>query len=327
MLNKDLEVQELVNLEYWQKVQDLFADAFDITLRTLTAEHTPITTASRSKKLGSLIHDTKRSPEKPAEIIDLKCSFDLDVFIIPIKIINNMAAAYIVAGPVRLSGKRDFSDYTKEAEKLGIGPDELVDMLVEIKTLTYNEIYSITKLLETVFSNMAQTAYHKKRLGEIAPEVAAMDPIFSRYYEEKILSALLNACTLLLDADSGSVMTVDRKTNTLGIKVSSKLDESAKSSANIKMGEGIAGLAAATSQAIILPKDETRKKLSGKLTRSYIKSSMIVPFEKGGKNHQVYGVINLNILRKNRDFSERDIAMVRELIKLASVALTPISGE
>ena len=73
-------------------------------------------------------------------------------------------------------------------------------------------------------------------------------------------------------------------------------------------------------------KDEARKHLSGKLTRSYIKSSMIVPFQKGS-NDKVYGVINLNILRKHRDFSERDIALVRELLKLASIALTPISVE
>ncbi len=326
MFQSELRIQDLVNLEYWQKVQDLFSDAFDITLQTLTDDYTPLTTISRPKRLYTLLKDITTSTERPKEILNFKCPFELDAFVIPIKIINNMAAAYVVAGPVRLNGKNDFSEYAKEAEKFGIKPEDLQDLLVEINVLTYNTIYSITKLIEMVFSNMVQTAYHKKRLGEIVPEVAAMDPIFSRYYEEKILSALLNACTLLLDADSGSVMTVDTKTNTLGIKVSSKLDDSAKGTPHVKVGEGIAGVAAATSQAIILPKDEARKHLSGKLTRSYIKSSMIVPFQKGS-NDKVYGVINLNILRKHKDFSEKDIAMVRELLKLASIALTPISVE
>ena len=259
MFQNDLKIQDLVNLEYWQKVQDLFSDAFDITLQTLTDDYTPLTSISRPKRLHALVKDITTSAERTKEILNFKCPFELDAFIIPIKIMNNTVCAYVIAGPVRLNGKKDFSEYAQEAEKLGIKPADLQDLLVEINVLTYNTIYSITKLLETVFSNMVQTAYHKKRLGEIVPEVAAMDPIFSRYYEEKILSALLNACALLLDADSGSVMTVDSKTNTLGIKVSSKLDDSAKGVPHVKIGEGIAGVAAATSQAIILPKDEDRK--------------------------------------------------------------------
>ena len=150
-----------------------------------------------------------------------------------------------------------------------------------------------------------------------------LDPIFSRYYEEKILSSLLNSATMALGADSGSVMTLDRKTNNLHIKVASKLDERIVSDTNIKFGEGIAGIAAKTAQAIILPKDENKNNLAQKMKRRDIKSSMIVPFNKGD-SHDVYGVINLNILRRNVDFSEKDISLVKELVHMASIALTPL---
>ncbi len=47
---------------------------------------------------------------------------------------------------------------------------------------------------------------------------------------------------------------------------------------------------------------------------------MIIPFPKV-KSHDVYGVINLNMVRKNINFSKTDIAFVQELLNLASTAL------
>ena len=50
---------------------------------------------------------------------------------------------------------------------------------------------------------------------------------------------------------------------------------------------------------------------------------MIVPFNKANA-HEVYGVINLNMVRQDAEFSERDIAIVKQLVKMASIALIPI---
>ena len=149
---------------------------------------------------------------------------------------------------------------------------------------------------------------------------------FSKYYEEKVLNSLLNSCILTLGADSGSVMTVDKNTNMLNMKAASKLDDNVINNTHMKIGEGIAGLAAQTAQPIMLPKDGNIKGLFGKMKRDYIKSSMIVPFKKGDNHNpnDVYGVINLNIVRKDADFSDRDIAIVKELINMASIALIPI---
>ena len=58
------------------------------------------------------------------------------------------------------------------------------------------------------------------------------------------------------------------------------------------------------------------------MKRRDIKSSMIVPFNKGDSD-EVYGVINLNIARKNIDFSDKDIALVKELVRMVSIALIP----
>ena len=342
MFRKDLQLTDLVNLEDWQKIQDSFSEVLEVTLRTFSLNGAPISKTSRPSRLCSEVLPGMCDFEKICQNCAVKegsgwavpvkkgtyvkCPFGLDFFVVPITAMSDMVVACIIAGPLILKSRKAVSEYTKDAEKFGIKLEALMDALIEINVFSYNKVYSMTSLIKDIFSYMAQTGYHKKRLGEITPEVAEIDPLFSKYYEEKVLSSLLNSCALALNADSGSVMTIDKNTNMLNIKVASKLDDKVLHDTHIKMGEGIAGLAAQTAQPIILPKDENRKELSGKMNRKYIKSSMIIPFNKGNSrdSKDVYGVINLNIVRRDADFSEKDIAIVKELINLASIALIPI---
>lgn len=345
MLYKDLSLADLVSLEDWQKFQDQFSEALEVTLRTVSPTGDRLSVTSRPNRLCdkilSKIPDSDEyccncrigeGDKFPAldikKVTNLKCPLGLDTFVVPVVAVGDRIAAHMILGPVILKARKSDSEYAKDAGKLGVKAEELTDALIEINVFSYNKIQSIINLIKDTTSYMAQTGYHKKRLGEIAPEVVELDPIFSRYYEEKILSSLLDSCTLALGADSGSVMTMDNE-NRLHIKVASKIDQSIVKKTTLKMGEGIAGVAAETAKIIILPKDETKNNLSRKMKRKDIKSSMIVPFTKGGA-HDVYGVINLNIVRKNVDFSEKDIAVVKELVRMASIALIPlhkISGQ
>ena len=340
MFPEDLSFTELVNLEHWQKIQDSFSDALELTLRTVSLEDTLLTEtsrpncicngilpklSSRSKFCGNcLLNFDAKDTVDIKDRASFKCPLGLDAFVVPIKAVGNRIIAYIVIGPLILKNRRATSEYAKAARELGIKVEELTDALIEINVFTYNKIYSITNAVERIFSHIAQTGYHKRRLGEIAPDILKMDPLFSRYYEEKVLNALLKACSIALDADSGSVMTLDKKTHILNIKVSTKIDKDIVDNTNIKVGEGIAGLAAATSEPIILPQDENKNGLSEKMKRKDIKSSMIVPFNNVSNKengHDVYGVINLNVVRKEKDFSKKDVTLVKELINIASVAL------
>lgn len=325
MFQKDLQLTDLVNLEEWQEIQDLFSEALEVTLKTVDINGNPITRISRSNRLPDAI--IPKTPSKLSLITkteNIKYPFGLNRFVVPIYASSSLITAYMMIGPVIFKARKEESEYSKEAQTSKVNIDELMDALIEINVFSYNKAYSMVNLIENTFTHMAQTGYHKKRLGEIAPEVVAVDPLFSRYYEEKILSSLLNSCVLALNADSGSVMTVDKNTDMLHIKVASSLDKDIVEHTNIKVGEGIAGLAVKTAQPIILPKDKDKKGLSDKLKRKYIKSSMIMPFKKGQAS-DIYGVINLNMVRRSVDFSEKDIALVRELVNMASLALVPLS--
>ncbi|MDP3791850.1 MAG: PocR ligand-binding domain-containing protein [Candidatus Omnitrophota bacterium] len=340
MFYKDINLSDLVNLAEWQKIQDSFSEVLEVTLRTISLDGKLLSRISRPSRycteilpkftnLNNICGDNASAgaAKKLSQIVqdggNFKLPFGIDVSIIPIKAIGNKDVAYIMVGPLILKSRKAESEYAEEAKKAGIDPDTLMDVLIDINVFSYNKVHSMTSLIKDIFSHMAQTEYHKKRLGEIAPEVVELDPLFSKYYEEKILRAMLKTCSLVLNADSGSIMTVDKDTKTLHIKAASKLDSKIINSTSIKIGEGIAGIAVATAMPIILPKDKDKNGISDKMKRSGIKSSMIVPFNKGS-DHDVYGVINLNITRKSAGFSEKDINLVKELVNMTSIALIPL---
>lgn len=339
MYRDSLGLKDLVNLEDWQKIQDSFSESLGITLRTIDLYANALTRVSNP----SLLYDkiSRKMPQFSAlcsscpvkrpkktelsykEDTTIRCPFGLTAYILPIKAISNRIVAYIITGPVIVQARKTKAEYSEDAKKAGIAVEELLDAIIDINVFTHNKIKSIKALFTSIFSYMALTGFHKKRLGEIAPEVVELDPLFSGYYEEKVLSILLNTCLIAFDADSGSVMIVDKNTDMLHIKAASKLDEGIANNTNVKVGEGIAGMAAATARPIILPNDQNKNGLSKMMKRGYIKSSMIVPFRKREEDN-IYGVINLNVVRKEREFTERDTTLVKELISLASIALVPV---
>ena len=82
-------------------------------------------------------------------------------------------------------------------------------------------------------------------------------------------------------------------------------------------------MALANAEPIVLPQDRNKNGLSKKMKRKKIKSSLIMPFSKAN-THEAYGVISLNVIRKDREFSKKDLAIVRELTNLSSIALAPV---
>ncbi len=336
MPQNDPRLEKLVRIEDWQKIQDSCAEAFGITLGTYDINANILLKKSNPLRICDLIASTTpgytrhddlcftRKGFTPAKegISKAHCPAGLNVFFTPIKPFGQKVVAFMAIGPVILNKRKDPAFYTGCAKKMGIPSEDLLDLLIEVNVFSHNNIYAVVNFIGKVFSYMARTGYHKRRLGEIAREVVEVDPLFASYYEQKILDSLLTASTIMLDADSGSVMTIDNK-SCLQIASSSRLNKDIVEKTNIKVGEGLAGMAAATSRPIVLPKDSKKAGISKNMKRNDIRSSLIVPFNKANSD-DVYGVLSLNILRKDKNFSDKDITLTKELVKLASIALVAI---
>ena len=337
MINKaELRLDKLVSIERWQHFQDLCSDIFGITISTLDLTGKPILNKSGSKNLCEFVHSFQSSNDKIGNsCIDMeeytsakncvtryKCPLDLDLYVFPITTHEDNVVAYMSIGPLILKKRRSESFYFERAEEIGVPLEKLLDSLIEVNVFSHGKISRIINLIEGLFLHIAHAGYDKKRLGDITHEIVKSDPQFRNFYEQKILDSLLKTCTIALDADSGSVMTVN-KSKQLNIVSATRLDKKIIENTDIKIGEGLAGKVAETAESIILPKDSNNKDISRNMNRDYIKSSMIVPFTKVNSDN-VYGVINLNITRKDKEFTEKDISLTKELVNLASIALTAI---
>ncbi|MFH1664735.1 MAG: PocR ligand-binding domain-containing protein [Candidatus Omnitrophota bacterium] len=329
-------LEELIYFEDWQKIQDSFADTFGLSLSTVDVKGAQLFRKSKPLDLCGLLPDDlpgyvkfngqwlvkKEFNLSPRGLTSANGPCNLKTFFFPIKTFGRNVIAFMAVGPLIIDKREDRSFYAGCAEDMGAPPGALSDLLAGINVFPHSEMRKITVLMESVFAYIARTSYHNKRLGQISREMAKVDPLFSRTYEQKVLSSLLNACKVALDVESGSVMTID-KFKHLHIMVSSKLNKDIVNNSDQKVGEGIAGKAADAAEPILLPKDSGKGDILKDMKRSSIKSSMIVPFNKA-ISFETYGVLNLNILRKGRKFSQKDIDLTKELVSMASLALSLI---
>lgn len=338
MPRKEFRFADLVHSGSWQSIQDDLSESLGLSIRTYSPSGSLLTDVSRPNPICDGMLNKDRVSMHACGVLAGGSSFDnirkttafkgpfgVDIYVIPVRAVGDNIVAYIFLGPVILRARRDPAEYAKEAAEMGIDADELQDAIIDLNVFSYSKIDVIVKLVTEIFSHIAQSGYHKRRLGEIAPEIEELDPLFSAHYEERILGNLLSCCSLALNADSGSVMIVDKKTQKLHIKVAERIDQDIIDSTEIKIGEGIAGLAAAKAESIILPYDQNKNHLNSKMNRKYIKSSMIVPFSRANEEN-IYGVINLNIVKKEAGFTEREVSLVKELVNMASVALIPVNA-
>src|SRR3989338_6274099 len=135
MFYKDLNLPDLVNLEDWQNIQDLFAEALEITLRTISPDGAMLSNPSRPNRLcGEILSNApssngycknclaSKSSKLPTLNLDretnFKCPVGLDIFVTPIKAVGNRTVAYTLIGPLILKSRKSISEYTEDAKGL-----------------------------------------------------------------------------------------------------------------------------------------------------------------------------------------------------------------
>ncbi len=257
-------LEELIHFDDWQNIQDSFADTFGLPLSTVDVKGTQLFRKSSPLDLceplspgipGYVRFNGHWFIEKELNLSQKGLSsatglFNLKTFFFPIKTFGQNVVAFMVAGPLMLNKREDRSFYVSRAEDMGIDPDRLLDSLMKIDVFLQDEVFKIINLLEDVFTYIARTSYHNKRLGQISREIVEVDPLFSRTYDQKVLNSLLNVCKIALDAESGSVMTMD-KLKHLHIMVSSELNKDIVDNSDQKVGEGIAGTKCLDKQRVL----------------------------------------------------------------------------
>jgi HD-GYP domain-containing protein (c-di-GMP phosphodiesterase class II) len=157
---------------------------------------------------------------------------------------------------------------------------------------------------------------HQLYLEELYKISLAMS---SEHNLEKLLELIMISSIKVTNADEGSLMLLDKLSQTLRIMVAKGSLERTKESVVIKIGEPIAGLVAKDGKPIVLS-DELLEKRFDKVHHEgrRIKSAISLPLKVKDK---VIGVLNLNIVEGNGRFTEDDLVPLAIFASQAAIAI------
>ncbi|HDP69899.1 MAG TPA: GAF domain-containing protein [Actinobacteria bacterium] len=134
---------------------------------------------------------------------------------------------------------------------------------------------------------------------------------------EKLLNFMLECCLNTMEADTGSIMLLDKNTNTLKINAAKGINKETKGVTSLKQGESVAGWVAMKGEPLLLgdlSKDPRFKHLKG---RDDICSALSVPLK---IKDDIIGVINIGS-RSQRKFSYDDLRFLSTLATQAAVSI------
>ena len=319
----EISAKKLLDLNHWQKIQDLFAEIIGANLWLINLQGIPLTNLSKIYTCCSDLNATNYSSGKLSECAlkayecfsqkkdaFYQCVHSLTYFFVPMKSAEE-AFACVLGGPVILGKRESDERYKSICQKLKIDFDHFLDWIQELKIFSHhranlainflNEISHFPwpeKMLHAQFDRSART-----------PEQQA----------DFLADSLLEIATQIVAADSGSVLLVDSANESFSIQSSHGLNVPVSREIVMPLKDGVAGWVVEHKQAVLIGPQNKTSIPESKLKRPQIKSSMIIPLE---FQDRVYGVFCVNSNTENHRFNEQNLVFLNHLGKVASAALS-----
>ncbi len=265
-----------------------------------------------------------RKFEKAGNYWEYTNAFGLQIFAIPMNLEENKNVAYMIVGPVALHRRVDAIECKLISRKLNLDAAKILNSLNEIRVVSFVTIKSILDLLSEVTKYILQlnsqgqkfsVKYLPPRLTETAKD------IYSSIYLHELLATLLDVALSMTKAECGSIMVLDKKSQMLTIKVSRGIDMDRVKNTHLKIGEGLAGLAAKENMPFVISGTEGNSRIKHLLKRKDIRQALIVPLLTEGS---MFGVLNIHTKNPNNLIAEDSLSLVQNLSKLTSAAITSI---
>ena len=169
----------------------------------------------------------------------------------------------MIVGPVILNKRLENAEYTALARERNIPVQDLINEVNGLRVVSNVMMNSILDLLHEIVKNnielsgikseMRQQREGKEGFSEEIKE-AAKD-LYSTVCLDELLVTLLDVALKMTNTECGSIMVVDQeKQGDLTIKVSRGLNEERVKNTRVRIGEGIAGLAARENKPFCYPR-------------------------------------------------------------------------
>ncbi len=214
--------------------------------------------------------------------------------------------------------------YQEAAKRLNIKTGNLKDDLMEVRVVSFLTLKAILDLLAQIAKDILDLNLEKRRLDQarhkrelLSKELSeAAKDMFATIHLDELLVTVLDLALNLTQAESGSLMLVDKETGDLSIRVSRGIDEEKYQGTRLRMGEGLAGLAAQENRTMIISGINGENRIQHLLKRPEIRQSAIVPLS---SRNRVVGVLNLSTKSEDvpGEFNEKNLQHLSRLISTA----------
>jgi len=259
-------------------------------------------------------------------------TLDLHHFAIPMSAENGKLLAYMIVGPVILNKRLDSAEYKLISDKLQFDFDRLLSIINEVRVVSYITIKSILDLLAEVSKYVIQLSFqgqkmHNLGLGQetFPPQISkAAQDIYSSICLDELLVTLLDVALSLTKAECGSIMILDKKRGGLMIKVSRGIDAERAKNTQVKLGEGIAGLAAKERIPFVIRGTTGDKRILHLLKRPEIRHALVIPI---CLENTVYGILNVHSKNEENNMTDESLNVVQNLSRLTSAAINSIQQQ
>lgn len=323
--------EDIVDIQCWQTIQDNFSNALWISLRTINPRGIFLTHPSGPARISrKLLQDTieKSFDEQlhhtllPFEINwkeGIRCYDNFYIFIIPLKV-SNETIAYIIVGPVIVGKRHSPQHYRELAKTFSVDEGKFLDAIRDIKTFSFHGINLVLELIHKVASSLCQMGYQDMKLKMASVEIP---PLVEKVYAEcieKLLNAFLEITFTCSRADRGSLMLFDEDTNELYIKIAKGLKQEIIDNVRLKMGEGLAGLAAKEEKTLVIDKHMRDKRILSRLHNPALKQSLLIPLK---VKQKIFGILNLGAEKEEASrFSSEEITRIDKLTELVETTIS-----
>ena len=327
----DVPLLELVPPQQWQRLQDHFAEVLGIGLRTISHDKTLLINPSwplsldaekiaTLLKLGEELEELLPAGAMPRETITISRPVGLSFSVCPLRATPDRVLAYLVAGPVALGHREDADQFRRRVTELGLDYSAMWPLMLTIKVCSFGAMRAMLRLLEDVTNSLLELAYKARSLKGAAADAPKIDQAMMQYSRDRLTESLLDAAMAMTGADGGSVMLFDRQRQSLQITAARGLPEDVVAGTRVRQGQGIAGLAVAGSEILLLDEQTTDNRLKPLMTRPEIASSLVAPLVAETSQSPV-GVLSLRTTSSARRFTTAHVDILRRLMNLAGMAL------
>lgn len=322
---------ELVDPTRWQRLQDHFASVLGVAIRTTSPSHELLVDPSWPSngdvnrtiellKAGEELEQLIPSQSPPRDHTTLTTPLGITYAAVPIRVTSGEVLAYFVLGPMVVGRREEEHQFMQRASTMGHDPHALWLLALSLKCYTFAGIRSVLNLMEEVGASLVQVAYQARQLASILPATSKVDQAVVAYHTDRVFHALLEASTLAVKAEGGSIMTYDRQAGAFRIRVAQGLPDEVVKTATVKPGEGIAGIVAQERWIVIVDETVSDPRIRNHMRRPELVSSLVAPLESEGADGPM-GVLSLRTANPTWRFTGEHVELLRKLLDLAGMAL------